>query len=265
MIRGGIIFLGLCLAPQNTFAQAKEVAKEKSPSYEFRGEVRGSYQYIRERGATYTNQQLQRMRALLGLEASPAEDFTLGLQLATGTTSPTSRFQDMGGSWTRKSVGVDLAFVRWKPAAKEGLFLEAGKVALPFYKMMGSELVFDGDVNPEGIAIGLSPEIKGTKLELRGGHFVVEERSSSSDSFLAGVQIVGRTELSPKSLEFLLGGSFYPYRNVAGKTFSDPAPIAAATPPSLAICIRKNIRSAKPSWNRPIIWASSRSRSVTKS
>jgi hypothetical protein len=193
-------------------------AAEQFP-YKISGEFRGSYQYIRERGPTYLNQKLQRMSAILGIEAEPAKDFTLGFQIATGTTNPTSRFQNLGSSWTRKSVGIDLAFVRWQPESIDTLFLELGKVTLPFYRMMGSQLIFDRDVNPEGLSFGVSPKLSEMQLEFRAGHYVIEERTTSSESYLIGAQALTRINLLPDKWRLILGSSFYPYRHVAGKSF----------------------------------------------
>jgi len=58
--------------------------------------------------------------------------------------------QTLGGTGTRKSIGVDMAYVDWK--FMNGANLVLGKQPHPYFRP-GQSLFFDGDWNPEGGAV----------------------------------------------------------------------------------------------------------------
>jgi hypothetical protein len=72
------------------------------------------------------------------------------LLFATGADDPRSSNQTLGGSGTRKSIGLDMAYVDWKFMQGGNLLL--GKQVNPIFKP-GQSLFYDGDFNPEGGAV----------------------------------------------------------------------------------------------------------------
>ena len=113
---------------------------------------------VRLRGEPFfggpTDQSLDRMRARIRARfnaiATLGEQFRAGLTLASGDINdPTSTNQTLTGFYTRKAVALDQAFVEFTPKAFKPLTLVGGKFRYPWYN---TELTWDKDLNPEGVA-----------------------------------------------------------------------------------------------------------------
>lgn len=84
--------------------------------------------------------------------------------------------QSFDDGFSTKDIGVDLAYVDWK--VRDDLNVYAGKMKNPVFKAGGVPLIWDGDLNPEGIAAKYA---SGGFFAAAGG-FSVEERSRADDS-----------------------------------------------------------------------------------
>jgi hypothetical protein len=93
----------------------------------------------------------QRIRARAALVAQLPSDVEVGLGLATGGDDPVSTNQTLGGGGSTKDIRLDLAYFKWKP---NNFWLQGGKYKNPYYTPFKSQLVWDGDFRPEGIAAG---------------------------------------------------------------------------------------------------------------
>jgi len=92
-----------------------------------------------------------RFRARFGFEAQVTDNSKVVVQLASDPANdPRSSNITLGNENSRKGVGIDLAYADWKFA--EGANLTLGKVKYPFWRP-GQSMFYDGDVNPEGIAV----------------------------------------------------------------------------------------------------------------
>jgi hypothetical protein len=143
---------------------SNEVSKVKGADWATRIKGRGDLRYRHETirtdrvvgtGPTATvedaaTRDRQRIRARLGFDAQVTDNVKATLLFATGGDDPRSSNQTLGGTSTRKSLGVDMAFADW--TVKPGINLVLGKQPWPFWRP-GNSLFYDGDVNPEGGAI----------------------------------------------------------------------------------------------------------------
>jgi hypothetical protein len=92
-----------------------------------------------------------RVRARFGLEAKVTDTVTAGIQLATGSDKDArSTNQTFTDSASKKDIWLDLAYVDWK--FMNGGTMTLGKMKQPFWRP-GQSLFYDGDVNPEGVAV----------------------------------------------------------------------------------------------------------------
>ncbi|XQA67146.1 putative porin [Xanthomonas sacchari] len=99
---------------------------------------------------TTRNRSRMRLRARLGVSAQIADWVQADLRLATGSDrSPVSTNQTLGsgGNLSKYSLWLDRAALQLTPL--EALSLSFGRFANPFWS---SELVFDGDLNFDGVA-----------------------------------------------------------------------------------------------------------------
>lgn len=179
------------------------------PNIRFAGDLRYRQESINE--DTVAERHRQRIRARFGVTADIAERVRVGLQLATGNDDPVSANQTLDGGFSRKSFGVDRAFFTW--AATEQLSFTGGKMANPFFRPGSHHLIYDGDLNPEGLALRYG----------RGDWFVnyaglwVEERGAANDSILLGGQFGYRHTLD-NGMRLTAGASYYDYLETQGQT-----------------------------------------------
>lgn len=160
--------------------------------------------------------QRQRFRLRVGATARTSETATVGFGLASGSDDPISRNETFDTAARSKDIFIEQAFVSWKPADVPGLEVLAGKFRNPLRTTGDSPLVFDGDLNPEGIHLGYERAIGAITLGVAADGWWIDERSASQDSYMLGGQVTARAKvLGGEAL--LLGGS-YEYSNLRGTT-----------------------------------------------
>lgn len=157
-----------------------------------------------------------RIRGRIGMNADLSNGFGVGFQLATGSDDPVSTNQTIGDAFSTKPLWIDLAFVDWKPEFADGLALVLGKMKNPFRKPQKTELVWDGDLNPEGMALGYEREFGIATPFLQTAGFFVEERKKAKDSWLLGVQ-GGLTLNFAEGLFYVSAGiGYFDHTNIKG-------------------------------------------------
>lgn len=164
-----------------TTASAKAQEASWAERINLKGDVRIRHERIDEDGEE--ERARMRFRTRFGLSAKINDDLKVVLGLATGGDSPVSTNQTFDDGFSTKDIGVDLAYVDWKIG--DGLNFYAGKMKNPLFKAGGVQLIWDGDLNPEGFALKYAAaNFFGTV-----GGFSAEERSSADDSLLYVVQV----------------------------------------------------------------------------
>jgi hypothetical protein len=108
-----------------------------------------------------TNESLDRFRGRIRMRFNANADlgsqFRTGLTLASGDINdPTTTNQTLTGFYTRKAIALDQAFVEYHPDWFKPLGLIGGKFRYPWYN---TELTWDKDLNPEGVAETLGFDI----------------------------------------------------------------------------------------------------------
>ena len=92
----------------------------------------------------------ERFRARLNINAKLNDEISGGLSLGSGDINdPISTNQTTNQFYTRKPFILDRAFINYTPHDFKPLTLTGGKFAYPFYR---TELTWDNDLNPEGLA-----------------------------------------------------------------------------------------------------------------
>ncbi|GAC1673585.1 MAG: hypothetical protein PVS2B2_06980 [Candidatus Acidiferrum sp.] len=100
----------------------------------------------------------ERFRARLNITTKVNDDINGGISLASGDVNdPISTNQTMNQFYTRKPFTLDRYFINYNPHYFKPLLLTGGKFAYPFYR---TELVWDNDLNPEGLAQTLQWDFK---------------------------------------------------------------------------------------------------------
>ncbi len=178
-------------------------------SIRFSGDLRYRQESIDEE--TEPERHRHRIRGRFGVTADVTDNVRLGLTLATGGDDPISANQTLDTGFSRKSIGVDRAFFSW--AATDELTFTGGKMANPFYRPGNHHLVYDNDLNMEGLALRYTS----------GDWFVnyaglwVEERGAADDSIMLGGQLGYRRALG-EGVRLTVGASYYDYLETQGQT-----------------------------------------------
>lgn len=159
-----------------------------------------------------------RIRARLMLEAMLNKDWDVGMRIASGTSrDPISTNQDLEDAFSSKNLWLDLAYFDWHPTANEGLNVLGGKMKNPFYKVGRHELIWDDDLNPEGIATSyMTPISDSDQLFFRGGGFWVDEITFGVDTSLWGAQTYLKHTIGNQDY-VLAGAGYFDYGNIEGQ------------------------------------------------
>ena len=151
-----------------------------------------------------------RMRARANATATLNEDMEVGFGLSTGGIANDSGNQSFDAGFSRKSVGVDLAYFDW--SLSDTLTLVGGKMSNPFFRPAGYHLLYDGDIRPEGLALRMS---SGTFFA-NASAFWAEERGSGPDTMWYGLQ-AGYRGSPARGVSLTAGASVHELSHAQGR------------------------------------------------
>lgn len=98
--------------------------------------------------STRNRNNLERYRARLGVTAILSDEFTAGIQLASGNDNgPVSTTATAGGGFAKKSIWLNKVYIRYQPTP--WLNVMAGRFDNPFFS---SDLLFSNDLEMDGLA-----------------------------------------------------------------------------------------------------------------
>jgi hypothetical protein len=158
---------------------------------------------IRVRGESYMQDNTQdrnraRIRVRFGFDGKLNEDFTAGVQIATGTLGdPTTTNETLTGFFDRKTIGLDKGFITYNPVAHRWLSATGGKFA---YQWQRTSVTGDPDLNPEGFDIKASFDREGPVVKnvtVQAINYLFNEVTSGTDSYALGGQALTRLRIGP--------------------------------------------------------------------
>ena len=178
----------------------------------------------------------ERFRMRFNITAKLNDDISGGFSLGSGDINdPISTNQTVNQFFTRTPFLLDKAFINYNPHGFKPLTLTGGKFAYPWYR---TELTWDNDLNPEGLAEKLEWKSDNWKLlrqfalvgfelpfgEVSGVNFNLPNPNNRSirQSVVYGGQIQTAWQLT-SWLKFTADTAFYNYHN------PDPIAFAIAT------------------------------------
>ncbi len=153
-----------------------------------------------------------RYHALLGVNAQISKQVKFGLRLGSGDAPGiVSTNRTLGDFFAHDGVYIDRAYVELRPV--DQVALVAGRMPNPFYS---TDMMWDGDVNPEGAVLVANHKIGPARLFATGGYFPMQERELYSDRFMVGGQVGVDAELE-SGLSFKLAGAYYDFERMQSK------------------------------------------------
>jgi hypothetical protein len=155
-----------------------------------------------------TDRTRETMRARIAAAIRFTDDIEGEIGIASGGLEPRGASATLGAASSRKEIGLDLAYARWRPV--EALAMTAGKMRQPFVRP-GTSLFIDNEIRPEGIAINYEAGgVFGSAFA-----FWLEERAQAADSMLLGAQL-GWTGAFDR-LNLKLSAGYYDYGSIQGR------------------------------------------------
>ncbi|MEZ5488497.1 MAG: putative porin [Steroidobacteraceae bacterium] len=183
-------------------AQTRAGVGEWVGRWQWKGDLRYRNEHI-DQAFTARERNRDRIRARLGFVARVNDTVRVELQAATAENGDArSSNQSLTDVNSRKALDLDLAYAEWTPNASWRLTL--GKMKYPWVRT--GSFFFDGDVNPEGLAVNYQQGSSG----LFAGAWVsrLSERGSLADSNLFGMQAGWRGTFGDDTRYTLAAGYF---------------------------------------------------------
>ena len=158
--------------------QLKRAKKAESwaTKVKVKGDIRLRYQYqdtddgnARSRG---------RYRARIGIIGKPVDNFEAGIGIASGGTDPRSTNETFDDTFETKDARMDYAYLQYKTG---GLDTIGGKFKRQRYLYQTTDLMWDGDVNPEGFATKYTLKNAYGEAYAAAGVLVLDDNGGSSD------------------------------------------------------------------------------------
>ena len=189
------------------------------------GDIRVRYE-DKQSDAKGVHENRQRIRARLALAAKINDEVDAGFRIVTGGAT-TSTNQDLEDNFVGKDIFFDRAFIDWHPNFAPGAHLIAGKMKQPWYDL-GHGLIWDTDVNPEGLALTYEKKFGDAKIKATSGYFIVNDgknlvvSSSANDGFSQDMKmfhggISGEMKFTD-SVKGSVGFNTYIYDDAIGNT-----------------------------------------------
>jgi Putative porin len=131
--------------------------------------------------------------------------------LATGGDNPTSRNQSFGNGFSTSDIGLEFAYVDW--SLSDDVHVYGGKMKNPLFRAGKAPLIWDSDVNPEGVALSYAGGVLFSNL----GLFFVEQRPSGSSSMAGAVQ-AGAILPVTDGTKLTVGAGYLAYTETVGQS-----------------------------------------------
>lgn len=186
-----------------------------STTLRFFGDVRVRYEGFWEDDVATRHRARFRIRA--GGEAAFGSRVRVGARLVSGDLgNPVSTNEDLGDAFTHKPIGIDWAYITFRPRGDEAIALTGGKFdVLTFRPRAGilSELLFDDDLSPEGFSERFTLRraeagvLRLAQLNLQ--QWSAREAGADADAWLLGAQGVVALALGERSRLTLAVADWY--------------------------------------------------------
>jgi hypothetical protein len=222
---------------QATADRTADVVAQERSRLSFAGDVRYRNESF---DVEYVDHDRQRDRIRARLNANFRVNDTINGQIgfSTGADDPRSGNQTLTDQNSRKTFGLDVAYVTWAPNATWKA--TAGKQRYPWQRT--PSLFFDNDVNPEGLSVNYAKGnfFAGTYydwLAERGLSFS-GPTGTNTDSIMYGAQIGYRIPFSD-SVKLTVAGTYFNFDGVQGyNPLFGASAFGNTTTTSTAVCSR---------------------------
>ena len=202
---------------RETREEKKDKSKEKIFKFlektSFTGDLRLRYDtQWRDEGDDEYDRNRERLRLRLGFKTKITDTTNVGVRLVSGSGFQNTTNQSFDGHARGKGIFIDRAYASWQPF--DFLKIAGGKHKNP---LITTPLVWDPDVNPEGISESLNFDVlENISIFSNIGQWFIEElkiKDSDRDPTLLVFQLGSQIKLS-KKIGFEIAGTYYDFKNL---------------------------------------------------
>ena len=167
------------------------------------GDFRYRYENVDDKSKDPSERVRHRVRARLKAKVKVNDRVDAVFRLATGGDGITDANQTLGDFGDNKAIGLDMAYLKYSSSDYFKFLL--GKMKNPLHRG-DSDLIFDGDWTPGGLAFNYKRELEHLSFFVNGAYLQIDERKSSEDdAFLNSAQLGFKIPLSKTELTFGYG------------------------------------------------------------
>ncbi len=178
------------------------IAQEDESSWDFFGDFRARAEF--NDMASTTDRHRQRLRFRFGANFQVADNVTVGTRLRSDSGDQNNPHFDIGNNFNNIALSLDRAFMKYDPTWAD-ISMTFGKFGNPMKtNPVYGELVWDADVQPEGIALGGQLG----RAEWSLGQYALTENSAGSteDKWMTALQVSNEID---KGFAYSVGYYFY--------------------------------------------------------
>jgi hypothetical protein len=194
-----------------------------------------------------------RARVRFSADYLPEGRLSAGLRIGSGENpNPPGSFVRLGDFFRSKTFNMDRFFIVYRPIKSfEDLSLTFGKMPLPFWRAgrgsWRSELVWDDDINPEGIAYAtmIPVGVPSVKIDNNGGYFMVDEVNDTRFSGRTGDVYLLADQVNLEAKPVNLSAALYYYNHLNSGLRApnyDPGSGAFLSPGTSAFLLRDGLQ-----------------------
>ncbi len=175
----------------------------------FSGDLRLRYQGECFSGRRRKTRNRARFRARFGFQKYWLDkQMEVGVRLASGTNDdPTSTNQTFDGYFSEKQIWIDLAYAKYSPNWMKGFTIIGGKMKNP---LVCTDLVWDSDVNPEGVWAQYKHKLNSFEPFINAGYFILDESNRGEDTILVAYQL-GFNWKPAKDIKWTFAATYYDF------------------------------------------------------
>ncbi|MFI4910380.1 MAG: putative porin [Sedimentisphaeraceae bacterium JB056] len=174
------------------------------------GDFRYRHEYIDD-DTKSDDRNRNRIRARVKIDGKVNDDLDFSMRVASGSEDPVSTNETLDGGFSSKDLWIDRAYLKYH--GFKNVDILAGKMGNPFMAVGKNQLIWDGDLNPEGGAMQFDFDLnKDSSMFVNLGGMWVEENSSDVDQSLFGGQIGVVTAMGDGTLTAGMG--YFDYGNL---------------------------------------------------
>ena len=148
-----------------------------------------------------------------GADVSIHDYVTMGFGLASGGSNARSTNQFFKDAFSSKNIFINYAFARFN--YEEIFTLQGGKFKNPLWRP--SNLLWDSDINPEGLSLGVNIDAKPLDIFFVCGLFILDQEEEETDPLLFPLQL-GFDWTLLKRLSIKISGVYYIFNEIEGRT-----------------------------------------------